>query len=145
MSESADQNPTVSVTASGVTVFWLSLFAIQIGIYIYSGPILVLGMMGLLLIQIAKFLAGRQLKKLRLSRRLPKRGFPGETFEVETRFANQRNRLNSREIVLEDKLAGHGGRGINFTEVAARSFQTSSYPAKVFQRGRLRIPEDQHP
>ncbi|MDF1816193.1 MAG: DUF58 domain-containing protein [Verrucomicrobiales bacterium] len=134
------ERPKVVVSPSGATLFWLSVLAIPAGVFTYSGPAVILGLMGLVLIGIARFLAVRQLTDLRLSRRLPKRGFPGETFEIETRFENRRTYPASREIELIDTLAGHGGKGIHIAETGPGHSTRLSYPGKVFRRGRLRVP-----
>jgi uncharacterized protein (DUF58 family) len=139
MSEPVDQKLFAVMTPPGAVVFWLSLVAIPLGIFTYSGPVLFLGAIGLVLLPASRWLAIRQMKKLRLTRRLPKRGFPGETFEVETELRNERTFLTSKELFLDDQLAGHGGSGIRFRAVAPDSCAAASYPAKVFQRGRLRI------
>lgn len=140
MEEPKPRKPNLSLTPSGAVTFWLSLFAIPSGAFLYSGPMVILGLLGLISLLITKHLAAQQLTQLHLQRRLPRRGFPGETFEVETNIGNARKSLISREIDLNDKLAGHGGSAIKFASVAPGQTLTRNYPAKVFQRGRLQIP-----
>ena len=141
MSEPLNQKPIVTVTPSGAVVFWLSFFAVPIGVFTYSGPVLVLGVIGMIFLALSRWLAFRQMKGLRLLRRLPKRGFPGETFEMETVLENRRGFLASREIQMDDRLAGHGGTGIRFPSVEPGGSVSTSDPAKVFQRGRLRVSQ----
>ena len=138
MKKSDSTCPAVSWLPSGVVVFWVSLFAITVGTFTYSGVAVILGILGLLILWLARWLAGRQVCQLELERLLPKRVFPGESFEIETRLLNRRSLIASRDLQLTDKLAGLGGRRINVSHVPPKRSVLMTYPAKVFQRGRIR-------
>jgi len=116
----------VRVTPSGMLLFWISLFAIPAGIFLYSGPAVMLGAMGVLFLAITRWLAARQLDGLRLHRRIPKRGFPGEMFEIETHLSNEHRHLTSRELTLEDKLAGSAKH--RFTNLPGPGFSAGANP-----------------
>ncbi len=100
---------------------------------------LIFGFM-LSLIVLSGILSEIALRRVRVSRRLPQRAFAGSTFLIEVTLANDKRRVPSYSLEVEDVVEGTPSeRRCYFLKVAAQSEQVAGYRRTVKRRGYLRL------
>ncbi|MFK7984736.1 MAG: DUF58 domain-containing protein [Sandaracinaceae bacterium] len=102
---------------------------------------LVLGLL-LSLIILSGLLSESALRRLQVSRRMPKRLFAGSVSLVELTVHNRKRWIPSYSIELEDVVEGEAAAGsVYFLKVSAGASQTASYRRTPSRRGRLVLGE----
>jgi len=100
---------------------------------------LIFGFM-LSLIVLSGILSEIALRSVRVSRRLPQRAFANTTFLVEIALANQKKRVPSYSLEVEDVVRDQPSeRRCYFLKVAAGAEQVAGYRRTVKRRGYLRL------
>ena len=93
------------LTQSGLVVSVLAVVTVAVGLVMFSGPVLAVGLAALAFIAIYRFLAARHLEGFSVARDLPRRARAGESFPMELRL-NPGPRLPSGIVVhFTDPLA----------------------------------------
>lgn len=100
---------------------------------------LVLGFM-LSLIVLSGIMSELVLSRVRLTRRVPGRAFVGQTALIELSLHNQKKRIPSYSLEVEDQASGEPAeRRCYYLKVAADDTQTASYRRTPARRGYLRL------
>lgn len=127
---------TVHMTFGGMAALVASNFSLPLALYLRSGPLLVLGVLGLLMTGGARYLAQRQLRGIVIRRKLPKRVFPGEWFDIEIEVISGSSVPRDAELI--DRLAGRSGGALLLEMADASGLASFRYRGKVNRRGRIR-------
>lgn len=134
--EKLPESTVVSFTPFGVFFLVSVLLLLFLGAAAASGAVLLLGVIGLILVGVARFQAGRNLADIRVERFLPERVATGDSFLAEVRLSNDKPRGTVREIELHDRMVASSSCQVFFGAVARGSRVPGEYAARVFQRGR---------
>ncbi len=130
----------IAITPLGTLWFYVALAGFPVGLYLRSGPLLLLAVLGMGALWVARCLARRQLRKIEGRRALPKRLFLGEAFAIGVEASHGRRGGVARDMRLRDHLAGSGGSEVFIDEIGAGSASTLEYQGRLFQRGRVAVP-----
>ncbi|MEO0415532.1 MAG: DUF58 domain-containing protein, partial [Verrucomicrobiota bacterium] len=129
----------VALQPLGALLIWLCVLAIPLGLWLRSGPLVLLGLMMGAGVVLARWLCGGHLQRVEVERRLPARAFFGAAFEASARVINRHRWLPVRELELRDQLAGSSGNVETIDLVLAGSSREHVYPLRIFHRGRLKV------
>ena len=100
------------LTGRGAGLLLLSLAVTVTGAVLPEPNAVRLGLLGMLLIPVTWPLARRNLRRLRVERTLPESCFAGQLFPMELALVNDKPRLDSVAVELEDGIAGPAERGL---------------------------------
>ncbi|HEX2747359.1 MAG TPA: DUF58 domain-containing protein [Verrucomicrobiales bacterium] len=100
------------LTGRGAGLLLLSLAVTVAGAVIPEPNAVRLGLLGMLLLPLTWPLARRNLKALRVERRIPESCFAGQLFSMDLTLVNDKPRMDSMAVELEDGIAGPAERGL---------------------------------
>jgi uncharacterized protein (DUF58 family) len=100
------------LTGRGAGLLLLSLAVTVTGAVLPEPNAVRLGLLGMLLLPAAWPLARRNLRNLRVERKLPESCFAGQLFPMELVLVNDKPRLDSVAVEVEDGIAGPAERGL---------------------------------
>ena len=130
---------TVSLQPAGAVLGWGSFGILLIGLFTFSGPPLLLGLIGLLLLPLARWLAKAQLSDLRIQQHLPRRALMGEPFTVEATITNGKKWLHSSDLHIANAAADSSSPVVVIPYLRKNSSSNFSFPGRLFRRGRNRV------
>lgn len=119
---------------AGIALAWISIGFIALGLFT-GGPALLLGVLGLLLLPVCRWLAGAQLSGLEFSRRIPRRVFSGEQFTVESTAHNTNRYIHASALVISDAMADATSRDHQLAYLENNSSAELRWFGRLFQRG----------
>ena len=124
------------LTGRGAGLLLLSL-AVTVAGAMLPEPIAVrLGLLGMLLVPVTWPLARRNLRGLRVERRLPESCFAGQLFPMDLHLVNDRPRLDSVAVEVEDSVAGPAERGLTARWVRSGGGRvTRTLTTRLLRRG----------
>lgn len=134
--EDHSESTVVAFTPFGVFFLVSVVLLILLGAAASSGALLFLGIIGVIVLAVARFQAPRNLAEIRVERLLPERVATGDSFLAEVRLANDRRRGMVRDVELDDRMVASSTSQVFFGEVAPGAVVSGEYAARVFQRGR---------
>lgn len=105
------QNGT-RLTGRGAGLLLLSLVITVTGAVLPEPNAVRLGLLGMLLLPATWPLARGNLRNLRVQRRLPESCFAGQLFPMDLELVNDKRRMDSFAVELEDGIAGPAERGM---------------------------------
>jgi uncharacterized protein (DUF58 family) len=95
-----------------------------------------LGLLGMLLLPLTWPLARRNLRALRVERRVPESCFAGQLFSMDLDLVNDKPRLDSVAVELEDGIAGPAERGLTARWVRNKGGRvTRTLTTRLLRRG----------
>lgn len=100
------------LTGRGAGLLLLSLAVTVTGAVLPEPNAVRLGLLGMLLLPVTWPLAKRNLRLLRVERKLPESCFAGQLFPMDLAVVNDKPRLDSVAVELEDGVAGPAERGL---------------------------------
>ena len=100
------------LTGRGAGLLLLALAVTVTGALLPEPNAVRLGLLGMLLLPLTWPLARRNLRALRVERRLPETCFAGQLFPMDLVVVNDKPRLDSVAVELEDGIAGPAERGL---------------------------------
>jgi uncharacterized protein (DUF58 family) len=100
------------LTGRGAGLLLLSLVVTATGAFIPEANAVRIGLLGMLLVPLTWPLARRNLKNLRLERRLPESCFAGQLFEMDLNVVNDRARVDAFAVDVQCGIAGPAERGL---------------------------------
>ena len=100
------------LTGRGAGLLLLSLAVTVTGAVLPEPNAVRLGLLGMLLLPVTWPLARRNLRLLRVERKLPESCFAGQLFPMDLIVVNDKPRLDSVAVELEDGIAGPAERGL---------------------------------
>jgi len=100
------------LTGRGAGLLLFSLAVTVVGAVLPEPNAVRLGLLGMLLLPVTWPLARRNLRALRVERRLPEKCFAGQLFPMDLELVNDKPRLDSVAVELEDGIAGPAERGL---------------------------------
>jgi uncharacterized protein (DUF58 family) len=100
------------LTGRGAGLLLLSLAVTVTGAVLPEPNAVRLGLLGMLLLPLTWPLARRNLRALRVERKLPETCFAGQLFPMDLVIVNDKPRLDSVAVELEDGIAGPAERGL---------------------------------
>lgn len=101
------------LTGRGAGLLLLSLAVTVTGAVLPEPGAVRLGLLGMLLLPVSWPLARWNVRRLRIGRRLPEACFAGQLFDMELSIVNDKPRLDSFAVELEDGMAGPAARGMS--------------------------------
>lgn len=126
-----------SMTSRGRGLLAASLISI-VGGMLGGGSILAqLGILGLVLLVVARRLSVLNIRGLKVSRSMPDSVFSGADFEMELSVENPRKILASKELSVSDRLLPFHDRGISVAELSAGDSVTERFRTRIVGRGRF--------
>lgn len=134
--EDLSESTVVTFTPFGVFFLVSVLLLVLLGAAASSGGLLLLGIIGIIVLGVARFQARRNLAEIRVERLLPERVATGDSFLAEVRLFNDRRRGMVREIELDDRMVASSPSQVFFGAVPPGAVVSGGYAARVFQRGR---------
>lgn len=125
----------LSLQPVGIALLWGSPALIGLGLFLFAGPLILLGCVGLFLILLCRWLARIQLTGLKISRQLPSRVFSGERFTIEAGIRNETRWLHSSDLTIVDSMAESTGRSVHLSGFDRGSARELRWSARLFRRG----------
>jgi uncharacterized protein (DUF58 family) len=129
------QNGT-RLTGRGAGLLLLSLAVTVAGAVIPEPNAVRLGLLGMLLLPLTWPFARRNLVALRVERRLPETCFAGQLFSMDLDLVNDKPRLDSVAVELEDGIAGPAERGLTARWIRNKGSRvTRTLTTRLLRRG----------
>jgi len=129
------QNGT-RLTGRGAGLLLLSLAVTVTGAVIPEPNAVRLGLLGMLLLPVTWPLARRNLRALRIERRLPESCFAGQLFSMDLELVNDKPRMDSVAVDLDDGIAGPAERGMTARWIRSRGGRVSrTLTTRLLRRG----------
>jgi uncharacterized protein (DUF58 family) len=100
------------LTGRGAGLLLLSLAVTVVGAVMPEVHVVRIGLFGMLLLPLTWPFARRNLRRLRIERTLPETCFAGQLFSMDLSVVNDKPRLDSFAVELEDGVAGPAERGL---------------------------------
>jgi uncharacterized protein (DUF58 family) len=124
------------LTGRGAGLLLLSLAVTVTGALIPEPNAVRLGLLGMLLLPATWPLARRNLRGLRVERRLPESCFAGQLFSMELELVNDKPRMDSVAVELDDGIAGPAERGMAARWIRSRGGRVSrALTTRLLRRG----------
>jgi uncharacterized protein (DUF58 family) len=134
-SQQKPQNGT-RLTGRGAGLLLLSLVVTVTGAVIPEPNAVRLGLLGMLLLPVTWPLARRNLRALHVERRLPESCFAGQLFSMDLELVNDKPRMDSVAVELEDGVAGPAERGLTARWVRNKGGRvTRTLTTRLLRRG----------
>lgn len=127
-----------ALTARGGGLLGTCLACVLAGSMFGERAIVHIGLFGLLLIGLAWLAANLNLADLKIERDLPPHVFAKEDFPVVVRVRNQKSRLDSFAINVEDSMLPFSNRGLSARWVRSLGSSELEFPTRVPRRGVLK-------
>ncbi len=106
-----------------------------IGGLFLTGQVLLLGLIGLALLPLCKWLARAQLSGLTFTRQLPRRVFSGERFGIEITANNAKQRIEASDLFLSDPMMDAASRSVPLPFIGCRTSHDMVWTGRLFRRG----------
>ncbi len=126
---------TTTIEPVGIVVMWVSIAIFVFGCFFFSGPALLLGLIGFSLLLIARFVSRAQLRDLTLERHLPRRAFLGEPFIIQTRIQNLKSTRSVGALEIQDGLINRNKNAVFVPLIQRLSSTQIEYHCRLFRRG----------
>ncbi len=124
------------ITGRGAGLLLLSLAVTVTGAVMPEPNAVRIGLLGMLLLPLTWPLARRNLRALRVERLLPETCFAGQLFPMELGLVNEKPRLDSVAVELDDAVAGPAERGLTARWVRSGGGKVSrTLTTRLLRRG----------
>jgi len=126
---------TSTIQPAGIVVLWGSIGLFLFGCLSFSGPPLLLGLIGGTLLLICRSVSRAQLRNLSLSRHLPRRTFLGEPFQIHTQIQNRKSTRSTGGLFVRDGLASRAKEPYAVPLIHRKSELQVETSCRLFRRG----------
>ncbi len=133
-SKASPRSINARLTGRGYGLLGLSLVMILLGALLPEPIAVQLGLLGWCLVLIARLVAPRNLKGLRVARKLPPAAFAGHLFPYTMELCND-SRQTRYAIEVEDSIAGPAERGLDAAQVPACGKSLRAFETRLLRRG----------
>jgi uncharacterized protein (DUF58 family) len=123
------------LTGRSAGLLLLSLAVTVTGAVIPEPDAVRIGLFGMLLVPLTWPLARRNLRGLRIVRKLPESCFAGQLFSMDLELVNEKPRLDSVAVELEDGIAGPAERGLTARWLRSRGRVSRTLTTRLLRRG----------
>jgi len=126
---------TTTIEPVGIVVAWVSVAVFLFGCFFFSGPALLVGVIGFSVLLIARYVSRAQLRNISLTRHFPRRAFLGEPFTIQTQIQNLKSTRSVGALEIRDGLMSPNKSAVVVPLIHRLSSTRVEYHCRLFRRG----------